>query len=116
MNKTKTAISIPFYDYKLVEPEELIVLSEDYLNILPSIKDYLARNKSRLVTLPFTRISSAGKPEYKNLTGHIGEVSDDRFTFRTYKDFSSVYDYLHELVVRFDSVLGIIPYHSADLA
>jgi len=100
---------IVFKDYHLVEPENLISLSDAYTEKVPEIREFLQNNLQKTVEILLCRINSNGSFNRKLISGIVKTVDDSRFTLLTAEDFHSKYDNLITLTVRFENVLGDVP-------
>lgn len=108
---TPTTMTASFAGFKNVEPEDLIVFSEEYINHLPYLKNFIKDNMNKNVSIPTLRMNKAGYYSKKFIHGSIVTMDEDSFTISTSEDYYGVRDHYFELLIRFDSVLGIIPLH-----
>ena len=89
----------------------MIVFSEDYGNHLPMLKKFITDNLHKQVDIPTVRINGDGSSSRKIIHGTLTSIEDNSFTIITREDYYGIRDHSFELLIRFDSVLGIVPLH-----
>ena len=98
-----------FIGAKDVEPKDLHSFTNEYISFVPILRSYLQAHIGETLPLLIKRIQPDTSFMEKIITGRIGAVSDNQFTFWVCEDMQCTYDEVMPWVLRFENALGNIP-------
>jgi hypothetical protein len=110
--ETSTVLSynpVAFSEFKSVEPSDLTSFTPAYLDHIPELRKYLVSSFNKApIRLLLKRIEGNSFIE-KIVTGTVVSLSENQFVFKTKEDLNNQYEHTTSIVIRTDSVLGVIP-------
>jgi hypothetical protein len=104
---------IVFDKFETVEPKDLTSFTQEYLDHTVELQKYLRSSldsgpDSGPIKLLLKRIES-GSFIKKIVTGTVKKINGDQFDFLTKEDLNGHYEHATKIVIRMDSVFGVIP-------